>query len=480
MGVHGRFSAGLTADQVRTLRAIDQNEETYGVAERVREIVARLLSTEDGQNLASLMAIADAAGHFTAGTLEGVLAELATAGVTWKPAVAVVALLGQKTVAQLDALGTGAAVGDAYIAGDAGTPAQGSSSVAAVGDILEWSGTAWVKIVDNVDNYVPGGTVCIVGGGTLVAPFTDVDDRHKVVTFDGTDNNGSLAVPTKGEARFCTGPGSVRENRGYVYDTTPAGWNDVAGPTLYAQATPAAVGTAAVGTSARLAREDHVHAHGDQGAVAGSLHDADQVDYERADGSKNKIQAGSDTVAAAIDDLDDAMPTDVGTFVAGTADRISNPGGTTETAFAATVTIPAGAFEAGTVIEWDAIVQIAGIANAQTATIRARLGGVGGLELASSEAFDPSDSPDPGEGDAVSLGGRIRCRTAGAGGAVDGQARVVKDVGGTVTDVAQAPLFRESIDLSVAKDLVVTIEFSGSDGANVADLIGLHASVRKI
>lgn len=37
-----------------------------------------------------------------------------------------------------------------------------------------------------------------------------------------------------------------------------------------------------------------------------SKHDATEVDYERADGSKKNIQAGSDTVEAALTDLDDA------------------------------------------------------------------------------------------------------------------------------------------------------------------------------
>lgn len=38
-----------------------------------------------------------------------------------------------------------------------------------------------------------------------------------------------------------------------------------------------------------------------------SKHDADQIDYERADGSKKNIQASSDDVESALDDLDDAI-----------------------------------------------------------------------------------------------------------------------------------------------------------------------------
>jgi len=38
-----------------------------------------------------------------------------------------------------------------------------------------------------------------------------------------------------------------------------------------------------------------------------SLHDADQIDYERADGSKKNIQASSDDVEAALTDLDDTI-----------------------------------------------------------------------------------------------------------------------------------------------------------------------------
>jgi len=40
-----------------------------------------------------------------------------------------------------------------------------------------------------------------------------------------------------------------------------------------------------------------------------SKHDADQIDYERADGSKKNIQAASDTVEPALSDLDDAIGT---------------------------------------------------------------------------------------------------------------------------------------------------------------------------
>lgn len=479
-GIHGRFSAGLTAEEIKSLRYTDPNEERYGVAERVREIVSRLLSASDGSNLASLMVVADAGDHFTATTLEGVLAELAVAGVTWKPSVAVRRLQGSKTIAEIDSLSTGATAGDAYIAGDAGTPAQGSSDALVLGDIAEWDGTQWKKIVAAVDDYVPAGTVCVVGPGTLVAPFTDVTDRNKVVTFDGNDNNGTLATPTKGEARFCAGQGSYLENRGFVYDTSPAGWNDIAGPTLYATATPAAVGTAAVGSSARLAREDHVHAHGDQGAVTGSLHDADQVDYERASGSRTKIQAASASVEAALNDLDDATCLDLGAFFDAAGSRVTNPGTTTEEAFPYEIDLPGDALVEGALVEWEATVQIVGANTGHTAKVRARVGGLAGVLLGATDDFDPVDAPGPGTGDLARLSGTFRVRTAGASGAIDGHTRCVKKLNGSASEVLQPPFAAYSADLSGSTvTLSITVEFSGNSASNIADLIDFHASIRE-
>lgn len=539
MGLHGRFKAGLTANEIKVLRSTDQNEEQYGTAERVKELVDRLLSTEDGQNLASLIKIADAGNKFTATTLEGVLAELAAgtaildsgipytradgskknigagddtvraaldklddtiaalsglatsaktsvvasinelvtllSGLRWKPSAAVKGLLGRKTIADIDALAGGATRGDSYIAEDAGTPAQGASDALVAGDIAEWDGTQWKKIVSAAGGFVPAGTLAILGSGTLVGTgFTDVTDRNKVATFDGTTNAPTLAVPADADARLVTGSGSVNENRGFVYDSDPAGWNDVLGPTLYATATPAAVGTAAVGTSARLAREDHVHAHGDQGAVVGSLHDADQIDYELADNEKNKIQNASDTVAAALADLDDAMPRDDNpTNLAAAADRVTNTA--VETEFATKRTFAGGFIEPGDAIDFVAFFTVAGANTNHTLMLMGKLGNNPFIGIA---AWDPTDAPAGGQEDVACIRGTIYCRTAakydviarGVRSTYDGQTQSGSD--GVVVD--------SSVDWNNPVDLEFAALWSSAHADNKVDLRKLVVSVRKI
>lgn len=81
-----------------------------------------------------------------------------------------------------------------------------------------------------------------------------------------------------------------------------------------ASATPVAItSTAAVGTGTLAARTDHAHAHGAV-ATGASSHDADQVDFELADGSKKQVGAASDTVEAALSDIDAAFGAAVSTL----------------------------------------------------------------------------------------------------------------------------------------------------------------------
>lgn len=80
-----------------------------------------------------------------------------------------------------------------------------------------------------------------------------------------------------------------------------------AGPTADAAAALAAANeaddTADTAQAAAVAAQADIDGHQDGGT---SKHDATEVDYERADGSKKNIQAGSDAVEAALSDLDDA------------------------------------------------------------------------------------------------------------------------------------------------------------------------------
>jgi len=536
MGLHGRFKAGLTANQIKVLRGNSVMEEEYGVAERVKELVDRLLSTTDGQNLASLMKIADAGSKFTATTLEGVLAELAAgtgiadtgipytradgskknigagddtiraaldklddtiaalsglstsaktsvvaaineivttlSGLRWRQSVAVKGLLGRKTIADIDALVAGASKGDSYIAEDAGTPGQGASTALVAGDITEWDGTQWIKIVSASGGFVPAGTLAIVGAGTLVGTgFTDVTDRNKVASFSGASNAPTLTAPTDADARLVTGAGSVNENRGFVYDSDPAGWNDVLGPTLYALATPAAVGVAAVGTSARLAREDHAHGHGDQSGTTTTQHTAQAIAYPTSDGSKNKIPDAADDVKAALDGIDAALPRDVLVAVAAGADRVENTGAGVATNFATTVQTAANELKAGDELIVEMFVHVPSAPNGNdTLTITLELDGI--APVIATQAWDAS-------GDDTAL---VRCkmRVHGAGASIYAQyeSEAIRQIAGGASALVKACGHNAAFDTTAIHTFRCKATWSAQNAANKVDLRSTFKTVR--
>ena len=84
--------------------------------------------------------------------------------------------------------------GEAYVATDAGTPTAGTSDALAVGDIAEFNGTSWKKIVTNAGGYVPVDTHAILGGsgGAIVSPYTNNTDNDKLVIFTGASNTGAI------------------------------------------------------------------------------------------------------------------------------------------------------------------------------------------------------------------------------------------------------------------------------------------------
>jgi len=146
-------------------------------------------------------------------------------GLQWNAPVSVSGYIGTRTVAQIDALSP--ASGDSVVAGDAGTPAAGSSDLLAAGDIAEFDGTQWKKIVANSGGFPPDGTRALVHTETvtLVAPLTDGVDEGKIAEWDGASlTPASLVSPTDGDALLVVGEASVKENLGYVYDgTVPTG-----------------------------------------------------------------------------------------------------------------------------------------------------------------------------------------------------------------------------------------------------------------
>jgi len=144
-------------------------------------------------------------------------------GIRWKEPVAVSGLVGNATVATINGLSPSAA--DAYVVTDSGTLTLGSLSVAA-GDLVEFDGSAWVKIVANSGGYVPSGTRAILSTATaLISPYTDATDDGKIVDFSGSSNTGAdTGDAVDGNAVLVSDDGAYWENNGFVFDgTVPTG-----------------------------------------------------------------------------------------------------------------------------------------------------------------------------------------------------------------------------------------------------------------
>ena len=151
-------------------------------------------------------------------------------GITWKEPVTVFQMIGENTIAAINALTP--ATGDSVVASDAGTPSAGTSDALAAGDIAEFDGTSWKLIVTNAAGRVPNGIRVVVSTTqTLTSPFTASTDEGRVVvsvsdpgTFNGVVSDwNDEAEAVDGNAILIQGPEtntaeSVNENNGYVFD----------------------------------------------------------------------------------------------------------------------------------------------------------------------------------------------------------------------------------------------------------------------
>lgn len=161
------------------------------------------------------------------------------AGGTWLAPACVNGYIGNRTVAEINALGTPSS-GTAVVATDAGTPTEGASDALVAGDLVEFNGTSWLIIEGQVGGFPPNGTRAIISTAeTLVGPLADGVDDGKIAEWDGTLLTPSLITPSNGEAVLinCDNAGggpSVFENNAYsLQGAVPAGvW------TLFQAATP--------------------------------------------------------------------------------------------------------------------------------------------------------------------------------------------------------------------------------------------------
>ena len=158
-------------------------------------------------------------------------------GRAWKQPAEVKDYLGSRTVVQINGLSPVA--GQSVVAADGGTPSAGTSDILVAGDVAEFDGTQWKKIVSASGGFVPNGTRLLIHDETitLFAPLTDGTDESKFADFDGTSlTPATLTAPLDGEAILVRGNGSVNENKGYAFNTGDATWNQNAGAVITAGA----------------------------------------------------------------------------------------------------------------------------------------------------------------------------------------------------------------------------------------------------
>ncbi len=144
-------------------------------------------------------------------------------GVRWKDPVALHGLVGNATVLTVNGLSP--STGDSYVMTDNGTLTAGLLGVVA-GDLVEYDGSVWVKIVSAVGGFVPADIRVILSTATaLIAPYTDATDDGKIMEFSGSSNTGAATGDAAdGNAVLVTGDGAYWENDGFVFDgTVPTG-----------------------------------------------------------------------------------------------------------------------------------------------------------------------------------------------------------------------------------------------------------------
>lgn len=124
--------------------------------------------------------------------------------------------------------------GNAYVVAGTG----GGWSGFAVGDIVEWSGTAWTRIVQQSGGEPPDGTRVIVTTGTAAGSFAG--EEGEIATYDASGDSWSFYDPEDGDFLFVNGEDSIYENNQYVCDTdggTTIKWIQIGGVGAYTGST---------------------------------------------------------------------------------------------------------------------------------------------------------------------------------------------------------------------------------------------------
>ena len=197
----------------------------------------------------------------------------AVSGFTWQKPASVRNFIGNNDVATINGLLPGTC--DAYVMTDAGVLTLGALAVS-TGDLVEYDGAAWVKIVANSGGFPPAGTRVMVSTTVpLIAPLTDGVDDGKIAEWDGTAIGPLIfGTPIDGWAILISGDGACDENSTFGFNgTVPTGsWVQTSSGVPFAgvgEITSVDGGDAAdAGVSVNAARGDHQHAVSTAAAVA--------------------------------------------------------------------------------------------------------------------------------------------------------------------------------------------------------------------
>lgn len=211
------------------------------------------------------------------------------------------------------------------------------------------------------------------------------------------------------------------------------------------------------------------------GSAAGL--DSDATTHAGADGSSHTfidqdVTSGAAPVLADTNLTGSRLPVARVTLGAASSLAADVIGATTETAHTAIALTSAMMNTARRWIKWKALVYVVGDNVADTWTIKARLGGLGGILLANSTAKDIAAD------DIIELSGSIFVATNGGAGA----ATLLCEAGIVGSGNFATPVFTQlqdgvNPDLTISNDLVITGECSSNNAGNIVQLAAFEAVV---
>jgi hypothetical protein len=129
-------------------------------------------------------------------------------GLVWRNPAAVLYMISDANQMGVDPVGP--AVGDCYVVNNWATQTDGN--------IVEWSGTAWVTIVTQVGSEPPNGTRVVVKSSGAAGSFAG--HGTDIATYNATTNVWAFEDAVDGWAVLINGAGSLWDNTAWTYHST--------------------------------------------------------------------------------------------------------------------------------------------------------------------------------------------------------------------------------------------------------------------